>query len=505
MNLKMLAFAICTLGALATPVQARISRGALAREVESAGQAAMSTWQAAPGMGVCVVRRGERPIVASFGVADMATGRRVNDDTLFYYASFSKPITALALLQLNARGEIDIEAPLSALAPGVVLPEPLSMDRLTLRKLMTHTGGFENDALSIRTAYSGEHTPDDIWRLWSQFTTPLEEGEVYNYTNLGYVMSTYAVQRRYGVDWRTLAEREVLAPLRMRTAISRLDADNPPANLAMPHEWTGEGAIVSRVPLRKQTENMHAAGGHFSTVGDACRFVQVMVEGGRVGNRRVFPADVIASMTTPQVEMNQDFYQTHRDHYGFGWYLADYDGVRMAQAHGGFQGYRAHASFLPEHGVGVVVFTNENTPYGASQADFVANHLYDFLLERSDLASRDNARIELVRAERERATQMLGRMMQRVQIADGLALPNEAYVGTYRSDIGGTIRIGVRDGGLYAEHGLSAEGRIRPAGGHNAWVYFSQDRIPSDRASFSVDDAGRVASFAYQGITYARQ
>jgi hypothetical protein len=214
---------------------------------------------------------------------------------------------------------------------------------------------------------------------------------------------------------------------------------------------------------------------------------------------------VIASMTTPQVDMDQDFYQTHRDHYGFGWYLADYDGVRMAQAHGGFQGYRAHASFLPEHGMGVVVFTNENTPFGGNQPDFVANHMYDFMLERADLAARDAARLEMMRAERERAIQRLAGMMQRVQIADAMALPNEAYVGAYRSDVGGAIRVSVRDGGLYAEHGVSAEGRLRPAGGHNVWVYFSQDRIPSGRASFTADDQGRVAGFHYNGLTYARE
>lgn len=504
MNYKALAVAVSAFALTSSPADARVSRRELAQELARYGQETMDTWNGAPGMGVCVVRRGERPITAGFGVADLETGRRVDEDTLFYYASFSKPFTALALLQMQARGEISFEAPLSELVPGVTIPEPLSMQRLTLRKLLTHTGGFSNEALSIRTAYSGEHNPDEIWRLWTQFTTPLETGEAYNYTNLGYVMSTYAVQRRFGVDWRTLVEREVLNPLRMRDTISRIDADNPPTNLAMPHEWTGEGATVMRVPLRKQTENMHAAGGHFSTVANACSFIQMMVENGRVGRRQVFSADVIASMIAPQADMDQDFYQTHRDHYGFSWYLADYDGVRMAQAHGGFQGYRAHASFLPEQGMGVVVFTNENTPFAGTQPDFVANHLYDFMLERGDLAGRDAARVELMRAERERVTQMIGGMMQRVQIADAFPLPNDAYAATYRNDQGGTIRISVRDGGLYAEHGVSAEGRVRPGGAQNAWVYFSQDRIPSDRARFTVDDAGRVTGFVYQRLTYAR-
>ena len=502
MRLGKLAATACALAALAGAAEARVTRQALVLEVERFGAQTMAQWQASPGMGVCVVRRGEQPIVTGFGFADLEAGRRVGEDTLFYYASYNKVWTALAILQLHARGLVDIDSPLSTLAPGITMPEPLSMDRLTLRQLLTHTSGVENAAIGIRTSFTGEHTPDEIWRLWSRYTTPSKRGDAFNYTNLGYVMGTYAIQRRTGADWRSLVEREVLTPLGVRSVTSRLDAENPPANIAMPYEY--DGNTVRRAYLRKQTENIGAAGGYFSTVRDACRFVQMMIDGGRVNGRQIFDASVIRQMTSPQVKQDADYYQTRRSHYGFGWNIADYTGVRMAQAHGGFQGYRAHASLLLDEGMGVVAFTNENSPYGGNQPDYFANHMYDFMLERADLAKRDAERVAILASDRERAKQGLARMMSRVQIVQAFALPNEAYTGTYCSDELGTMVVSIRDGELYAKHGLAAGGPLRPGGGQLAWVYFAQPRIPSDRLTFVANDAGQVTGFRYSGIDFAR-
>jgi hypothetical protein len=153
----------------------------------------------------------------------------------------------------------------------------------------------------------------------------------------------------------------------------------------------------------------------------------------------------------------------------------------------------------------VIAFTTENSPYGGNQPDYFANHMYDFMLERADLVERDAARSAMLASDRERMSKGLAGMMRRVQIAAGFALPNAVYAGTYCSDELGTMEISIRDGGLYAKHGVAAGGPLRPGGGQLAWVYFSQLRVPSDRLTFAANDAGQVTGFRYSGADFVRR
>src|SRR5687767_4804217 len=67
----------------------------------------------APGMGVAVTQGDWVLYAGGFGVADQASGRRVDEDTAFYIASSTKALTATAVVLKAARGEIDLSAPVT--------------------------------------------------------------------------------------------------------------------------------------------------------------------------------------------------------------------------------------------------------------------------------------------------------------------------------------------------------------------------------------------------------
>src|SRR5688500_7092969 len=122
----------------------------------------------APGMSVAVVRDTQLIYAKGFGWADVEARRAVTPETIFYIASTTKSFTGLAAVLLDEQGRLDLDAPLSRYLPAARLQAPLSTDSMTLRSLLSHIHGIDNNGpIIFRTAYTGEHTNDQLLALLS--------------------------------------------------------------------------------------------------------------------------------------------------------------------------------------------------------------------------------------------------------------------------------------------------------------------------------------------------
>ena len=96
------------------------------------------------------VRRGQVPVVRDslpvryfcHGVADVASGRRVSEDTVFRIGSLTKTITAVAVMQLCEQGLLDLDAPANDyLRAFHLVPASAGFGPATVSHLLTHTAG----------------------------------------------------------------------------------------------------------------------------------------------------------------------------------------------------------------------------------------------------------------------------------------------------------------------------------------------------------------------------
>ena len=78
------------------------------------------------------------------GFADRATGRAVDRDTIFHWASCTKTLTGIAVMQLRDRGKLRLDQPIVELVPELraVHDEHGKIEDVTLRHLLTHSAGF---------------------------------------------------------------------------------------------------------------------------------------------------------------------------------------------------------------------------------------------------------------------------------------------------------------------------------------------------------------------------
>lgn len=406
------------------------------------------TLDLAPGLAVAVVKDGKRVYARGFGEADRESGRVVRPETLFYVASTTKSFTALAAALLHHRGLLDLDAPLRRSLPAARLHAPLSADAITLRDLLTHTHGISNDGpVVFRTAYSGDFTEPQLLDLLAEHA-PAARGRAFAYGNLGYLMAGQVMEAAVGGSWKQIVEREVLQPggLKATTAWrSRLNGDR----VAHPYRLTGAG--FRRLPPAKTNANMHAAGGHFTTVLDLARYLEAQLSGGRIGGRQVFPAAVILETRRQQADQDRRYEEIERFGWGLGWDLGRLDGELLVHRFGSFPGYHSHLSFMPERGLGVAVLVNESGA-GGRLAGLVASFAYELGRGRPDLGSRYAAKLDALRAEarsglaREEAT--------RAARSQSLPRPLADYAGDYESGPMGRLELRLAGDRLQARMGV---------------------------------------------------
>jgi CubicO group peptidase (beta-lactamase class C family) len=444
--MKVLLALVPILAGCAAMPQPRVSP--LTAEFDDAIGQAVATLPAVPGLAVAVYTR-DGVYVRGFGVTDMGTREPATADTAFYIASTTKPLTALAIAILAARGSFDLDATLASYAPEANFPATLQPHKVTFRHLLSHTSGIENNPIAFRVAFSGEHDPELLWSMLGS-SKPNERAPLgkFSYTNVGYNITTILTDRKLGRRWQDLLEREVFRPAGMtRSSAYMSKALAAGWSVARPHGYSLDTHRSERIRIEKTDQTMQSAGGVIMSARDAARWLELMVEDGRIAGKPVVPAAVVRSTRVPLADLAENADGFTRKHYGLGWYLGTYRDDAILQHLGGFPGARAHVSYLPGRHTGVAVFINDST-VSAPVVDLIAKFAYDRLADRADARTEFDAAVKALAADG--PARMLAGRNERAARPWKLTRPHAAYAGRYVSAELGTMEITVANGEITA-------------------------------------------------------
>ncbi|MCC7475195.1 MAG: serine hydrolase, partial [Pirellulales bacterium] len=186
-----------------------------------------------PGAAVAVSDHGRLVLARGYGYADLASGRQVKPDDLFRIASISKPITAVAILQLAEQGKLKLsDRVLDHLHYEPHLEKDAKFDErwndITIEYCLQHRGGWDRevsfDAMfqSVRFARMLEIQPpaqqDDIIRCMLGIPLDFAPGERYAYSNFGYCLLGRIITKVTGQDYESYVKEHVFSPLGITTA-----------------------------------------------------------------------------------------------------------------------------------------------------------------------------------------------------------------------------------------------------------------------------------------------
>ena len=448
----------------------------------------MENLDVVPGYSIAVATPDVTVLSKGYGTTSASGGQPMDAITQVYIASSTKSLTGLAVASMANKGLIDLDIPIAEYLPELA---GVPAGGVTLRQLLSHTHGLEEEALTWRTAFSGQHTPKILLKIIKNM--PLSENpDAFSYSNTGYVIASLVLEHHFGKSWKTIVEEEVLIPAGMTSTtafVSALEED-----YARPHSWYG---IKNSFPLSKQDNTMHAAGGHFSTANDMVRWLQAQLSDGKINGRQIFAPGVVKSTHTPNTVLDAEFYTYKRHHYGFGWYQVDHKGYLMYHHFGSYSGYRAHVSFIPDLGIGVAVLINDASRPGFNLPDLIANYIYDLA------AGTENPEAG-PREEIARISEMIQPMAGRTPPERPRGAPeNEArYAGSYQNEDFGTIAFAIVEDELMATFGnLSSKTTYKEDGS----IRMELSPFQGTLGRFLEDEDGNITGFQYRGAYYRRQ
>jgi CubicO group peptidase (beta-lactamase class C family) len=461
----------------------------LAADIDAFARRMLAETGTTPGLSVAVID-GDRVVhTGAFGLRDVEANAPVTPETLFYIASSTKPFTAAAVRLLAEDGKLDLDAPLTKSIPRLKLAPPLDASRISLRDLLAHRPGFANGAVNFRTSFPGNMDREAMFHAFETSSTP---GPIeFGYSNTSYILASLAIEEAAGRPWHEVLATRIFAPLQMRSTFAVI----PPATLPVAAGYVDEAHARFRRYAAKDARTMHAAGGMFSTAADLAKWMIEQMTGGRVFSRRV-----IRDLHAPQISLSRKYRNIDRHAYALGWYHGTYEGDADLLVHhfGGFNGFHAHLSFMPEHRIGVVVLSNG----GGETADLLASFIYDRMRGKKDLAAKYDTALARLRDDAVKRRAEQEKAAARKHERRPLARPASAYAGQYTSDRLGTIVVREREGRLFAELGLIGNELLVEQG--DAFVIDWLDDTTLQPVRFTFDEQGRATELDWDGRKFRK-
>ncbi len=260
-----------------------------------------------------VARRDEIVALDAVGESDLAAHRKTRTDDLFWIASMTKPMTAVAVLMLQDEGKLSVEDPVEKFLPefkGQWMITQKSATNLTLthpprailiRDLLTHTSG-----LGDLPAPRANCSLAELVMAYSQQPLKFPPGSKWEYCNSGINTLGRIVEVVSGMPFATFLQERLFEPLDMedttfwptRSQAKRLAKSYQPRPNNDLLEETSIFFIKGELSDRARTA--FPAGGLFSTARDVARFYQMMLSEGSWHGKHILSRDAVTQMTQTQ-------------------------------------------------------------------------------------------------------------------------------------------------------------------------------------------------------------
>lgn len=380
------------------------------------------------GTAIAVVKDGRVVYEGYFGYADIGRRTPVTRDTVFYIASATKPIFALNALLDEAAGRLDLRMSLQQLFPEMRFAG-FDANAVTVQDLLVHTSGVDDPPLVWATAFTGLHDARSRRALVAMAGADGEAAHgTFRYSNVGYNILSVWMDQRFAMPWQQRLDQAIFQPLGMRhTTASVAQAEAAGWVLARPYAFAG-ARPADALYLTKSDQTMHAAGGLLSTAPDLARFLIAQLSADVEGP---IARAVIARSHQPHASLSSTYLDFDRSGYAWGWYTGTYKGRSMLHHFGGFAGFHAHLSFMPEERLALVVLNNDDM-LGAQLTNLIADYVYGVLLGEPGVDTGSARRFAGLEAKAGESRAKIAEQRRRVEArAWNLSLPRQRYAGTY--------------------------------------------------------------------------
>ena len=250
---------------------------------------------------------------SAVGLADIAKKEPMRPDSVFWIASMTKPITAVAILMLQDEAKLNVSDPVAKYIPefaGLKTPSGKPAN-LTIAQLMTHTSGLGE--APVDSALKA-HTLADLIPLFLAAPMQFEPGTKWSYCQSGINTASRIVEVVSGLSFDVFVQKRILRPLGMKHT-TFYPGRGPSAHRAMAYTKNQTTGALEAAGLNEtygvKGHPPTGNGGLFSTGPDYARFCQMLLRGGTVGGKRLLSPEAMKLLRTVRTgDLPTGFFQS---------------------------------------------------------------------------------------------------------------------------------------------------------------------------------------------------
>lgn len=297
-----------------------------------------------------------------YGFYDLERSKEADEKTIYLVASISKTITATAIMQLHEKGYFNLDDDVSNYLPFKLKNPNYPAEPITFRMLLAHQSSLAEDPPTFYAYIPGDMevegypypwleeylTPEGILyipHLWSE-THP---GEEMQYSNVGYGVLGYLVERISGMKFEEYCRENIFEPLSMKNTSFRL-RNLDISRVAVPYSFR----LGEYYPFIHYGIIVYPAGGLRTDVIDLSHFLIAHMNGGVYNGIRILSEESIEEMHTVQYENSNYGFE-----YGLGFQIWEKGGDIYIGHTGGLYGVTTKMVFRKSDNVGIIFFTNK--------------------------------------------------------------------------------------------------------------------------------------------------
>lgn len=339
----LLIFSLCLAG-IAYPVEA--SETEIQKFVEEEAEAA-----GIPGVSYAWIE-GDKTTFGHYGVTATNDGNPVSQNTAFIIGSISKSFTAVAIMQLKEKGQLQLDD-----AASDYLPEFIGKpgEAITIRQLLSHTSGY---SILQGNSNQTDFTIDEaaLERRVSElaYMKPANApGEQWEYANVNFQILSRIVEVLTDQEFGSYVESQIMKPLGMKN--SRMIDWKVAENDALGHRpWF---STKMQYDERGAGRGSLGQGGVISSAPDMAKYLVMMMN----GQDDILTARSKTEMMSPASAVSPD--------YGLGWFISSEQNLVFHS--GANPGFEALATMRPGEKKAFVVLTNGGSGFGFGETGYL--------------------------------------------------------------------------------------------------------------------------------------
>jgi CubicO group peptidase (beta-lactamase class C family) len=321
----------------------------------------------APGLAALVKDHGRILFEKGYGVRELSTRAKIDPQTNFRLASFTKQFTAMAVMLLVQDHKLHYDDRLTAIFPDF----PAYGKAIMVRHLLTHTSGLpdyetlmEQEEKAKGSTWSAEHQIQDnevLSLLEKQSAGKFAPGTSWAYSNSGYVVLGLIIAKVSGMPYREYLQRNIFAPLGMNHSVVYQKGINEVDRRAFGHSKEKDTFVRSD---QSSTSATLGDGGIYSNVVDLAKWDEALQKHTLLSEEEMAPAlspVVLADGAQPHWPKDTDSDNLAPGKpvaYGYGWFLDPYEGHPRLWHSGSTMGFRTVIERFPSDNLTIVILCN---------------------------------------------------------------------------------------------------------------------------------------------------